>query len=283
MATFYNQATLSYGGVLRTSNVVSGEIRSSLSVTKTAVSDSYGAGGSVTYVVSIINADSTAFTGLTLTDDLGAFEFGTQTLYPLTYDDGSLLYYVNGVLQATPATSGTEPLVITGINVPANGNATIVYGATVNEYADPTAGATIVNTATLSGVGIADVAAEETVTAGDNTELTISKSLTPASIVENGSITYAFLIQNTGNAEADAAQAVVLTDTFDPALSGITVTLDGAPLAETTGYTYDEATGEFATVAGAVTVPAATFTQDETTGAWTLTPGTAVLTVTGTI
>ncbi|MBO4353466.1 MAG: hypothetical protein J5860_00850 [Clostridia bacterium] len=283
MATFYNQATLSYGGVLRTSNVVSGEIRSSLSVTKTAVSDSYGAGGSVTYVVSIINADSTAFTGLTLTDDLGAFEFGTQTLYPLTYDDGSLLYYVNGVLQATPATSGTEPLVITGINVPANGNATIVYGATVNEYADPTAGATIVNTATLSGVGIADVAAEETVTAGDNTELTISKSLTPASIVENGSITYAFLIQNTGNTEADAAQAVVLTDTFDPALSGITVTLDGAPLAETTGYTYDEATGEFATVAGAVTVPAATFTQDETTGAWTLTPGTAVLTVTGTI
>ena len=75
----------------------------------------------------------------------------------------------------------------------------------------------------------------------------------------------------------------MLTDTFDPALSGITVTLDGAPLAETTGYTYDEATGEFATVAGAVTVPAATFTQDETTGAWTLTPGTAVLTVTGTI
>lgn len=283
MATFYNQATLSYGGVSRTSNVVSGEIRSSLSVTKTAVSDSYGAGGSVTYVVSIINADSTAFTGLTLTDDLGAFEFGTQTLYPLTYDVGSLLYYVNGVLQPTPATSGTEPLVITGINVPASGNATIVYGATVNEYADPTAGATIVNTATLSGVGIADVTAEETVTAGDTTELTISKSLTPASIVENGSITYTFLIQNTGNTEADATQAVVLTDTFDPALSGITVTLDGTPLAETTGYTYDETTGEFATVAGAITVPAATFTQDTTTGVWTLTPGTAVLTVTGTI
>lgn len=283
MATFYNQATLSYGGVSRTSNVVSGEIRSSLSVTKTAVSDSYGAGGSVTYVVSIINADSTAFTGLTLTDDLGAFEFGTQTLYPLTYDVGSLLYYVNGVLQPTPATSGTEPLVITGINIPASGNATIVYGATVNEYADPTAGATIVNTATLSGVGIADVTAEETVTAGDTTELTISKSLTPASIVENGSITYTFLIQNTGNTEADATQAVVLTDTFDPALSGITVTLDGTPLAETTGYTYDEMTGEFATVAGAITVPAATFTQDTTTGVWTLTPGTAVLTVTGTI
>ena len=283
MATFYNQATLSYGGVSRMSNVVSGEIRSSLSVTKTAVSDSYGAGGSVTYVVSIINADSTAFTGLTLTDDLGAFEFGTQTLYPLTYDVGSLLYYVNGVLQPTPATSGTEPLVITGINVPASGNATIVYGATVNEYADPTAGATIVNTATLSGVGIADVTAEETVTAGDTTELTISKSLTPASIVENGSITYTFLIQNTGNTEADATQAVVLTDTFDPALSGITVTLDGTPLAETTGYTYDETTGEFATVAGAITVPAATFTQDTTTGVWTLTPGTAELTVTGTI
>ena len=62
-----------------------------------------------------------------------------------------------------------------------------------------------------------------------------------------------------------------------------TITLDGEPLALTAGYTYDETTGEFATVAGAITVPAATFSQDETTGEWITTPGAAVLTISGTV
>ena len=42
----------------------------------------------------------------------------------------------------------------------------------------------------------------------------------------------------------------------------------------TTQYTYDAATGVFATAAGVVTVPAATFTQDAATGAYSTTPGT---------
>ena len=50
-----------------------------------------------------------------------------------------------------------------------------------------------------------------------------------------------------------------------------------------TGYTYDEATGQFATVPGIITVPAATYTQDPVTGEYTTTPGLATLTVTGTI
>jgi hypothetical protein len=47
-------------------------------------------------------------------------------------------------------------------------------------------------------------------------------------------------------------------------------------------YNYDEATGQFTTNAGQITVPAATYTQ-EVDGTWTVTPGTAVLTVTGTV
>ena len=43
-----------------------------------------------------------------------------------------------------------------------------------------------------------------------------------------------------------------------------------------TGYTYDEATGQFATVPGVITVPAATFTQGAD-GAYTRTPGLATL------
>ena len=61
------------------------------------------------------------------------------------------------------------------------------------------------------------------------------------------------------------------------------MTPDGKPLASTTGYTYNTATGEFATVPGQITVPTATFSSDDETGVWTATPGVAVLKVTGTI
>ena len=39
MATFYNQATLSYNGTVASSNITSGEILEVLSVEKSAVSD----------------------------------------------------------------------------------------------------------------------------------------------------------------------------------------------------------------------------------------------------
>ena len=102
-------------------------------------------------------------------------------------------------------------------------------------------------------------------------------------MTENSRLTYTFTIQNTGNTAADAAAAVVITDTFDPRLTDLAVSLNGTALTAPTQYTYDAATGVFSTVAGAITVPAATYTQDAATGAYTITPGTAVLTVTGTV
>ena len=102
-------------------------------------------------------------------------------------------------------------------------------------------------------------------------------------MTENGRITYTFVIQNSGNAEATATDNVVVTDTFNPVLTGLTVTFDGAAWTEGVNYTYDEATGIFATVAGQITVPAATYTQDPTTGNRITTPGVSVLTVSGTI
>lgn len=47
-------------------------------------------------------------------------------------------------------------------------------------------------------------------------------------------------------------------------------------------YSYDEATGAFATLPGQITVPAASYTQNAD-GTWTVEPGTATLTVSGTI
>ena len=55
MAQFTNVATLNYGGVSVNSNVVTGEIRQSLSVTKDAVVSTYSYGDTVTYVINLIN------------------------------------------------------------------------------------------------------------------------------------------------------------------------------------------------------------------------------------
>ena len=129
MATFYNQATLSYNNNVRNSNVATGELLDVLTATKTAVMDDYVANDDVTYIISIVNSGTTAFTGLTITDDLGAYPFGVGTLYPLTYVAGSIQYYVNGVLQAAPAVVAGPPLAISGINVPAGGNAIHLRGS----------------------------------------------------------------------------------------------------------------------------------------------------------
>ena len=103
MATFYNQATLSYGGNVVNSNTTEAELLSGLTITKTAVSSTYDPDGNVVYVVTLSNMGGATYTGLTLTDDLGAYDLlGGTEVVPLTYVDGSLLYYLNGVLQPTP-------------------------------------------------------------------------------------------------------------------------------------------------------------------------------------
>ena len=76
MAAFYNQATLSYNGNTTTSNITTGEILEVLSATKTALRDTYNANERVTYIISILNSGNTAFTGLTVTDNLGAIKIG---------------------------------------------------------------------------------------------------------------------------------------------------------------------------------------------------------------
>ena len=278
MAIFTNQATLVYNGGSANSNVAVGEILEVLSADKTAVSGSYAPGELVTYVITIRNTGTGAFTNLTVTDDLGG---GANA--PLTYEEGTALYFVNGVPQAAPAVTPGAPLVFTGITVPANGNAAIVYQARANAFADPGLEGTITNTVTITGGGLtAPVTATETVNAVIGADLTITKTITPAQVADNGRVTYTFLIQNSGNEAIDAADDASVTDTFDPILTDITVTLNGVTLAPGTGYTYDETTGLFTTVPGVITVPAATFTQGAD-GAYTRTPGLATLVVTGTI
>ncbi len=283
MATFTNQAQLRFNNTVTNSNVAVGEVLEVLSATKTAVVENYTNDGTVTYVVQLVNTGDTALTGISVSDNLGAYEFDTQTLTPLTYVDGTVRYFTNGVLQAAPVVTAGPPLVISGLSVPANGTATLIYEARVNEFAPLGVDGTIVNEATVSGGGITTVTATETVTAENEANLSITKAISPVPVVENGRLTYTFTIQNTGNETVDAGDDAVITDTFDPILTDLVVTFNGTTWTEGVNYNYNPTTGLFSTIPGQITVPAATFTQDATTGAFTVTPGTSTLTVTGTV
>ena len=282
MAAFFNQATLSYNNNTVSSNVVSGEITEALTMTKTAVPETYSAGDTITYIVSLVNSGNTALTGLVLTDDLGAYEFGTEQLVPLTYTEGSVLYYADGTPQPAPqVTAAGTSLEIEGINVPVGGNCAVIYQVRANEYAPLSAGSQITNTVQAEdGIIKTSATASASITVADTLEMSICKSISPARITENGQVTYTFDIKNIGSSPATEADNAIVYDSFDPVLTDLTVTYNGAV---TTEYSYDETTGEFATAPGLITVPAAQFEQDSVTGAWAVTPGSSTLTVSGTI
>lgn len=284
MAQFTNQAQLSYNNATINSNVAVGEVLEVLSAAKTAVTETYTQGDTVTYVISAVNAGATPAVGIAVSDNLGAYPFGATTLYPLTYVDGSVRLYIDGVLQAAPTTEAGPPLTVSGITIPADGNMVLIYEATVNEFAPLGVGGSIVNTATVTGGGApTPLVVTETVTPASEPLLSITKSISPVPVAENSTITYTFVIRNSGSAPADAAANVTLRDTFDPILTNLTVLLNGTVLDEGTGYTYTVTDGEFATVPGVITVPAATYTQDPVSGVWSLAPGVTTLTVSGTI
>ncbi len=278
MASFTNQATLTYNNITVASNVVTGEITDAVTVYKTAVPDTYAAGEPVTYVITLVNSGTAPISGITLTDDLGAYAFGSGTLVPLTYDDGTAQYFADGVPGAAPTVTAGDTLVISDITVPAEGNAAVVYRANVNEFAPAVVGGEITNTVTVTGTG-SEVTASASITAANEAKLAISKALAPCEVTANGQITYTFTISNTGNTAENTA---VINDTFSPVLKNITVGIGGAA-AQAIDYNYDETTGEFSTAEGALVIPAATFTQDPVTGAYTAVPGTLEVTVTGTV
>ena len=283
MAEFTNKATLTVGGVSIDSNTVSGTREGTTELTKTALLPTYG-DGPVTYVVSFVNNGTTDVTGLSLTDDLGAYAFGGQTLWPLEYIADSLMIYISGVEQPVVVPKALQPFEVTVPTVPAGGNLLMVYAASPTAYAPRGEGQTVTNTVTAASPDLsASMEAAADVAPAQNADLSLSKSVDPQELVEGEPVTYTIVALNSGAAAVAQTDGLVISDTLDPALAGLTVTLDGEPRAEGTGYTYDVSTGAFATVAGVVTVPAATFAQDPTTGVWSASPGAATLRITGTV
>lgn len=78
------------------------ELLEVLSATKTALSNSYTQGSSLTYILSIVNTGTIAFTDMTVTDNLGEISTFPTPVYPTDFVEGSIRYYVNGVLQTAP-------------------------------------------------------------------------------------------------------------------------------------------------------------------------------------
>ena len=285
MATFYNQANLTFGGRVTSSNITEGEVVTRVSLTKTAVTTDYGVGDNIAYAVSIVNVDDTAKPDITITDNLGAFTTpGGTTLVPLDYVIGSILYYQNGVLQPAPIVTAGPPLVVSGITIPANGNVTLLYEARANVYAPLGNEDSIINTVDADGEGVCDeLTATSEVPTRDEALLTIAKAVCPETLTCGDEVNYTFIIQNHGNLPVVATDDAIITDVFNPILNGITVALNGTTLTLGTDYNYDETTGAFTTLPGAITVPAANFVRDPNTGIITTTPGVSVLTITGTI
>ena len=285
MAAFYNQASLTYNGNVTNSNITTGEILEVLSITKSPVTDTYTAGNDVVFLINITNTGTAAINGLTLTDDLGEYTFGEEdaTAVPLTYMEGTASLFVNGIKQADPAVVSASPLTITGINVPAGGNAAVIYAAEPNQFAPLGENASITNTASVSGARATAVTASSTITADTSVSLAISKSLSPAVVSENGTLTYTFIIQNSGAVPVTVSDDVIFADTFDPVLSQLTATFNGAAWTAGTNYTYDETTGVFTSLPGQITVPAAEVSQDTATGIWSIQPGVSTIVITGNI
>lgn len=277
MAIITNQATITYqsNGVSQTatSNIATTNLEGPFTVTKTSLGQEYALNNDITYILTTTNNGATTLTNVQITDDLGTGELDNA---PLTYV-GPAQLYLNGILTNTLVVSQDDNQVIFTIPTLApETTATIVYRATPNQYAPLETNSEITNTASWLADGITEETTDtNTVTVEENANVTITKAMSPDPVTSGDTLTYTFNLTNTGNIDA---QNVVLTDTFDPAPTNITVTVNGVVL-QPTDYTYTNGT---LTIDSGLTVPAATYTTNPD-GIVIIEPGTALITVTGTI
>ena len=117
MAIFSNQATLTYNGTATNSNIAYGEILEVLSASKTAIEGNYAPNSLVTYAITLRNTGTSALNNITVSDNLGGYDWVGVTVYPLTYENGSATLFIDGVLQAAPTVTAGPPLVFSGINL----------------------------------------------------------------------------------------------------------------------------------------------------------------------
>lgn len=264
------------------SNVASATLNEPLTAEKVSIQSVYRYGDEITYSVSFENSGASTLSGVSVTDNLGTYTppGGGDAVTPLTYLAPAILL-IDGVYSGNivPGVAAGQ-VTFTLPALAAGSRAQILYRATVNTFAPLTPGATITNTATISAAGGgAPVSADNTITVDEYAQVTVTKTMTPSSVVDGDVLTYTFVINNYGNA---SAENIVLRDAFDPAPQDITVQLNGVTQVAT-AYTYINGVLTFPAQGSSDTLslPAATVTQDPTTGEVTIVPSSLTITVTG--
>ncbi len=289
MATIItNQARLNYryGTATATavSNVTSTILNSQLSVSKTALSDCYRIGQNITYIISITNNNSRSASDIMVADDLGTYNASCGEVTPLDFI-GPAQLFINGVFRSAIAPTIEENGIVFEIDsLPANSNAQIIYIAQVNEYANGAIGSVITNTVIVDNN--CDCPCEipssdsTTVPVCQYADVRIVKSICPNPVICGERLTYTFTLYNYGNIPATD---VVLTDTFEPALTDLEVTINGVFIPS---EDYDYVNGTLTLPADdseyEITIPAATFSRNANC-AITVTPGSVQITVSGNI
>ena len=289
MATIItNRATVNYNSgsssAVAFSNTTRTILSGSLRISKTSLSDSYQIGSEPTYVISIGNNSSEIAQTVKVTDDLGTFTDGTNVYTPLTYIGAAQLFingeYVSNITPLIEANGITFEIT----NIPANGTAQIIYRTSVNEYACPMVGTSIINTACAEYVCNcpcdAPVCASATLTATEYADVQITKSVCPNPIVCGELLNYVFDIYNYGNIEASN---VIFTDTFTPALENIAVAINGTSIGEDK-YTYVDGVLTISAATGSdINIPAASCVRDAETGIVEIIPEKVTISVSGNV
>lgn len=225
------------------------------------------------------------YTGVTLLDDLGKYDFQGFPRFPTFYIDNTvtLNYYQSGVVTTGAVTAAqTSDGITFSFDIPANTVAVLSYEVNVSSFAPLTVGFFIENVATLSGNGI-DTPLKDTyaIPIAEQVNLKIAKCAEDVA-TEGQPFTFKFIVSNYGNVAISDTDYVVVSDLLNPALSNVQVYANGVLWTEGNQYVYDENLFYFQTQYGAIDLDAATFTQDSF-GRWITDPSSLVITITGTV
>lgn len=279
MATIItNRATVNYsfGSITATavSNITNTVLSGALSIRKSSLSERYRIGQEITYIITLTNNGSGVIGNVTVVDNLGSFATGGSVYTPLTYVGPAQLYVNGEFIDSITPTVSASGLIFNIESIPASSNVQIIYIARVNSFASGESGAYITNSATADGD--CNCLCEETesdsntIFADEYADLRITKSVCPNPVICGGEISYVIDLYNYGNLPASN---VTLSDTFEPALADISVSVDGVILPES-DYSYENGVLTLPANDGKLlAVPAAEFIRNILTGEIEIIPG----------
>lgn len=287
MAEIKNQASVTFNytgvtGATAKSNISTIGYLGPITSTLKAYKPTYQLNKPIDLVYEIENTGANDLAAVTVTDNLGEYEFpaGTKRV-PLTYVPGSAAYFINGAYKGliTP-TIGSAVFALGTLKK--GEKLTLVYQAMPNDYAYPP----IITKAKIAATGITPIDVTNTLNLDqDYADITVEKTMTPNPVYGNSTLTYTFKLSNYGKG---AAQEIVLSDDFEmkPTITRVMVGTVQANLG--TNYKYANGVFEIDSIGPVPNPPAlglaaATITQDATTGKIKIVPTTLVITVEATI